>query len=187
MYLRKEHTEYDRVYNQGLHDERKVIDFIYDQGFKIEQTEVLEDQLADIDAFIDGESISVKAEHTGLRYGHIYVEMATQRYQSAFWTPEQKAEMNCLLQQFPYQQKNKYQWNPGWWYYGNVKYYLILQGLTLRLYLKTDIDDYMVDGGIVRMCGLSPSVLKQQGNRDTLCCYMDRTKVPWQQEWKLSA
>ena len=84
-----------RNYNrnvEALVDEIRVEEWLLSLGWDVTKSETWDDILLDIDLWVDGVPISVKAEHEGMRstqngrrYYNIYFELATQHYTGHQW------------------------------------------------------------------------------------------------------
>lgn len=144
-------------YKTGLQDERRVRRYLSRLGTVTESTQE-QDMLEDIDLFLDGESVSVKAQHSGIKYNNIYFEFS--QYDS--WNST---------------------WVPSWYTKGTAKWYAILQGNILHMYLKEDIVKYVNTHGWNYERSLSAELHANQVNsgkryQNAKCGYLTPDCVP---------
>ena len=169
----------------GLREEERVIAYLASIGYPVAEADSA-DQLADIDGWLDDEAVSIKAEHEGFKYGHLYVELATQRYSPARWEgltlPWGQAALEHA-QALTGQSLCAY--NPGWFYYSQAAHYVIVQDRAVYLLQALQLKHLLQLSGLrdargrqmapypyVRCRSLSPQRLRQQGGKDTICAYL---------------
>jgi hypothetical protein len=144
-------------YAQGLSDERKVINFIKSLGYWVEASTKDDNMFNDIDCWVNGQPVSIKAEHTGLRYNNIYFELEQQLTETGEWVP-------------------------SWWQTGKATWYFILQGQTLRCYLKKNLELYVTNIGWQKIRSLGWKKKNSQGGTyrfsDARCGFLVPTDVP---------
>lgn len=145
------------TYAKGLSDEKKVMDFMQSLGYRVEPSTKEENMFNDVDCYINGHPASIKAEHAGLKYNNIYFELEAQLTATGEWVP-------------------------SWYETGTAKWYLILQGDTLRCYLKKNIKAYVDLVGWQKIRSLGWKTKKQQGGTyrysDAKCGFLVPTDVP---------
>lgn len=139
-------------FKQGLTDEAKVIAWLKARGHEVKESTRYENVMLDIDCYVDGEPVSIKAEHSGLKYDNVYFELDNVLTSDGF-TKE-----------------------AGWYKKGKATKYMILQGTTLRCYKKKDIEDHVAAKGWLRVLPLSREVRATQGGAyrycNTYCGYL---------------
>ena len=157
---------FSSTYRNGLAEEKRVIEFLKTKFADVQPSTKQQNMIEDIDCFVDGVSVSVKAEHDGLRYGNVYFELENQI------TATQQWELD------------------GWYYTGKAEKYVIIQGQEIRLYDKKAIKDHVEANGWLRVLPLSWKRKASQGGSyrtmDTRCGYLDRNKVPYEQSWTVA-
>lgn len=181
QYRRAGQDEFTRIYNAGLDEECRVLAFLENKGFTV-QDATKEEQFLDIDCYLDGVPTSIKAEHDGLKYGDIYFELASQKGSAKFLRTLSLPEFNSIQ---AWAAKAKRQNVPSdlleyfsaWFFTGTAEQYLILQGDRLRLYRKSDIMEYMDKFGPDKVLGLSPYRLQTQGGKNTICAFVKSDAV----------
>lgn len=136
--------QFNKAYNKGLADERLVIEFMIQQGFEVTKSTDDENKIKDIDCYIDGIPTSIKAQHKGIKYNNIYFELEQQLTSTKNWVK-------------------------SWYYNSKAEQYLILQGGTLRLYKKADIQKHATEIGWSHTRQLSSSVKSTQGGSYRYC------------------
>lgn len=173
---------------EALKDEVKALEWMVSLGYDVVKSEVSDDIELDIDFYIDGHSVSFKAEHDGMkpnqwgrRYFNIYFELATQKYTGHSW--DDPTEIDWVNEDSKTTINDR--WNPAWFLYGKAEYYLILQCGTLSLYRKMDILKYVHDNGWQKKLSLSRPVLVRENGLDSVCGYLDNRKVPFVARWTL--
>lgn len=183
-YRLKGTDEYTQVYNRGLEDEETVLDFLFSTGeYSVAATEEIEDQLSDIDCYINGIPASIKAEHEGARYGNIYFELVTQRGRKGLSPELTLAQTESLTDLFsrvgsvPFANLKDGSWFPGWFHLSKAKLYIIWQGDQLMIFQKKDILAYIRTSGFRKVLGLSWKVLQQQHGKNTICGYINTNDV----------
>lgn len=187
-YRRTGTTDYDKVYNRGLVNEEKVIDFISKLGVfdQIVSTDAIEDQVADIDVILDGIPTSIKCMHEGAKYGNTYFELVTQRWQPRRLESYEHDRLRTWLKgRLGHMTFTDPTWFAGWFFTGQAQQYLIWQGETLRLYSKADIQDFLTVNGFLKMLPLSYKVLCTQGGKNTVCGYVNTAELTPLQTWIL--
>lgn len=183
---KKGDTDFAKAYNEGLDEETRILCFLNRlPGMAVLATEEIHDQFNDIDCYLNGVPTSIKTEHAGTRYGHIYVELATQRFQPFDWEESESEMMSKLLKQYFIKKRNDKAYRPSWWFKGKAEQYLILQGEILYLIRKSTIAEMLEKGQIARVLGLSAKTLLQQGNKDTICAFFNISEVEKVAEWQL--
>ena len=157
---------FNATYRNGLAEEKRVIEFLRTKFENVINSTKRQNIDLDIDCFIDGVSVSIKAEHDGCKYRNIYFELENQLTATQEWHDD------------------------GWFYTGEAEKYVIIQGNTIRMYSKAAIKDYVAANGWLRVLGLSAKRKASQGGSyrtmDTRCGYLDNRLVPFEQEWKVS-
>lgn len=131
-------VSFNQAYAQGLKDEEMVIAWLKFKGYKVESSTREENIHQDIDCYINGVPTSIKAQHAGVKYGNIYMELKAQLTSSK-------------------------QWVSSWFENGQAEQYLILQGKTLRLYKKADLLKHVAEIGWSHTRTLSAQVKATQG------------------------
>lgn len=174
--FRKETAHYRAEWERGMTDEEKVMEFLSSKGFKITKSELLEDMVSDIDFYVGSPkySVSFKSQLKGLKFGHIYFELHTQRYNGHALVDLEDEHGRAIGK-----------WYPSWFYTGKPKYYLILQGNKLDLYYKEQIEEYVAKNGWLHVKGLSPTVLAGQRGKDTRCGYLSNKAIRPLSTWYL--
>lgn len=167
-------------YQRGLADEKKAIAFLKAEGYDVQVSSREQNILQDIDCIIDGKATSIKAEHTGLRYNNIYMELANllQDYNSII------PLMSNITLEVVELALSTPEWEPGWFYTGTATQYLILQGNSLRLYQKTDIINHVQSQDFLRIRPLTKArkaYLTKYRYKDTLSGFLDRDSIPYVQ------
>ncbi len=170
-------------YKKGLKEEKTVIKFEVEQlGKTFRDSTEHEDRLLDIDCYLDGISVSVKAMHSGAAYKNIYMELAQQL--TAF--------KDCPLSAEIIYKKDLNQtdidaliatggWESSWYQNGQAQEYHILQGEILKVYKKQDIQDHVAKHGWLRCRPLSFKRSSYLGGKyrysNAICGYLDISAI----------
>lgn len=170
---------------QGLSDEAKVIEYLGSVA-PVVRADRRDDRLHDIDCYWQGEKISIKAQHSGLKYGNIYFELATFHRCYREWTPETLSAFLGAVKSDTTFSCDTQSASPSWFYTGQATVYAILQGDRLRLYRKSDIEAYIRKNGWLRVRGLSWKVLQTQSGVNSFSGYLDSDNVPYFAEFLLT-
>jgi hypothetical protein len=165
------------IYRKGLEDEAKVIAFLKEEFGNITSSNKEENIYMDIDCFMDGSPVSIKAEHAGKAYGNFYFEWA-----------------NCLTGCFSWQDVRSNlnpetihkllktpNWEPGWYLTGKAEWYAIYQGTRLYMFHKRCLYDYLATVGWSHFRPLSSKRKKTQGGNYRYCntiCGFTENKIP---------
>lgn len=156
---------FSNTYQRGLQEERRVIEFLKTVFKSVTNSTKDQNRLEDIDCFINGIPVSIKAEHSGLRYGNIYFELENQITATGNWEKD------------------------GWYYTGKAEKYVIIQGQTITMYSKQAIVDYVEANGWLRTRTLGWSTRATQGGTyrtmDTLSGFLETDLVPFEMQWKV--
>lgn len=185
---------YDSVYQQGISDEKRVLEFLKSRGHEVIPSSREQNIKDDIDLFLDGVPVSVKAQHDGWCYGEVYLELATQRGRMGTpWDATQWDMVSSLAKRSsrPVFMKPG-EWNPSWYFQGKAEYYLFWQQDTLRLIHKQDIKDTIEaygfkkdKAGRQKVLGLKPETIQMQGGKNTICGFLDVNLIPHRSTWVL--
>jgi hypothetical protein len=172
---------------EGLVNEGRVLRAFYDRGRDVLQSEAEDDIERDIDAYIDGVATSVKTQDTGVRFGHIYVELATEQGPVKVWEEADRALVSSV---FPENLHFGASWRPAWFFTGAGSRYAISQRLPdkrrVRVYEKPTISAYIQQKGFDRVCGLSWPRLQSQNGFNTVCGFLPVDAVPYIEEFFIS-
>ena len=184
MYLRTEKTDYDRVYNRGLKAEQECLGYLaHLTDMTVIGTDLPEDQFTDIDVYLDGEPWSIKTQQTGYKYGHLCLELGSQRgYGVAPLSDSDRAWLSAVCPPGPQVPPG---YLKGWWFTGRPLGYVIWQGPCLYLIEKAALAAHVTVKGFLRVRGLNSQNLKMQGGKNTYCGYIDMKDVPWTRVIKL--
>lgn len=171
------------TYNRaGFEMEVKIAERLKEIGCRVNESTKAQNIRDDIDLFVEGAAVSIKNQQNGLKYGHIYFELATQHKVSfdpneLYWT----TEVQSWLAQTPWNPS----WYPSWFLTGKATKYLIAQGNVVTLYSKSDILSYIQANGFARTSGLSKAVLAGQSGKNSVCGYLVASEVPYQIKFDL--
>jgi uncharacterized protein YceK len=165
----------------GLRDEERILEHLRSLGHDVTPSEALEDITQDIDMYLDGISTSIKAQHSGLKYGNIYLELTTQHWSSTPWCQPWLTYLASLDMPKGWSPEG---WYPSWGLTGQAQQYLILQGQKATLYNKGTLNAWVEQKGFIRIRGLSAKTLETQGGRDTICGFIE-LPVPSIKYWRL--
>lgn len=175
------HYQYDQ---SGFLAEDRIFAYLSAKGLKISHSTPEDDKRNDIDLYLDGphgrRNISIKAQETGLKYGHVYFEIATQIRAGREWRPGDRALAEKL-----YGGGSLVGYEPAWFFTGKAEHYMILQGDDLSIYDKRTIRHILETQGAARCCGLSWAVLKGQSGRDSICAYLTKSDLKTIARFKL--
>ena len=159
------------VYQKGLSDERIVKDFIKTGlNLIVKPPTALQDHFQDIDGIINGVPISIKAQHSGVAYGNIYMELSQQL--TAF---KDCQETLAVLGQKTISQEDLSRlealgsWESSWYFTGLAEVYLIYQGDLLLIYRKSDIIAHVAAQGWLRIRPLSARRVNYLGGKYRYC------------------
>ena len=183
-------AKYQEIYQKGLKDGLLVMERL-STAYDLQPSTKEEDIGSDIDCWINGDALSIKALHAGLKYNNIYFELSTQRYQGCdgvakVWDPKWSQDIiNNQVASKCYQFHNGH-WFPGWYYYGLAPYYAILQGTTINIYAKDDIQAHVAAKGWLRVLGLSYKTKAIQGGKDTICGFLNTADIPSMATFEMS-
>lgn len=164
---------------RGLDTEQAVLDFWRGLGLAARPSCKRDNIKHDIDVYVADVAVSVKAEHAGVRYGHVYVELATEIPNGQEWSDDGRA----LAERLTGSKLGGY-W-PGWFFSGQATMYAIVQASDLLLYGKSQLRKHLERGGCVHTRGLSRKVRATQTGRDTICAYMNRAELQPYRRWVL--
>jgi hypothetical protein len=147
-------------FKNGIAEEAKVRAVLEREGYRFFAPTEQEDRREDIDLWVEiglqRVPVSIKAQHKGLEYGNIYMELESQLTKSGRWVE-------------------------SWYHYGRSDAYAIIQGDTVRFYWKKDIQDYVLANGWLRVRSLSKKYRDTQGGnyvyQDARCGYLDTMAV----------
>lgn len=148
-----------KEYAKGYSEERRIKYYLKGLGDIVEDSSTEDDICHDIDLWWNSKACSIKAQHSGLKYGNIYFE----------------------LKQL---EKDTLNWVDSWYYYSQAEYYLILQGNTLRVYRKSDICQYIDTNGFNYERTLSKELAARASTNkryiNSLCGFISPDSVPHQ-------
>jgi hypothetical protein len=187
-------SAYAQEYNAGLANEDRVLELLSSM-FTVEASERLEDIELDIDCYVKGlpgeapdrwVPVSIKSLHDGEKFGNVYFELLTQRYQPSEWTDNLWSKALDACKKLSGIFINKHQWKPGWFYSGSAEYYVVWQGSQCRLYKKFDVIKFVDTNGWLKVLPLSRARLATQGGKNTICGYLDNEALPFVRSWWLS-
>ena len=157
---------FTNTYQNGLAEERRVIEFLRTKFNDVTTSTKKQNVEQDIDCFIGDIGVSIKAEHAGLKYGHIYFELENQLTATGDWAKD------------------------GWFYTGTAEKYVIIQGQEIRMYDKQAIVDYVEANGWFRTRTLGWKTKATQGGSyrtmDTLSGFLVKENVPYEYSWKVA-
>ncbi len=174
------------LHSGGIRDQQRVMKYLSTLGTVTEATEH-EDRRLDIDCWFNGEAVSIKAQHAGLQYNNICMELATFHHNQP-WEPSDllafQRAVTTMAAVKRYQTRGA---APSWYYTGTATVYAILQGSRLRLYRKTAIQQYEQQHNFLRVCGLSVALLRSQSGVNSFCGYLCADSVPFEAEYQLDS
>ena len=157
---------FTNTHQNGLAEERRVIEFLRTKFNDVTVSTKKQNVEQDIDCFIGDIGVSIKAEHAGLKYGHIYFELENQLTATGEWSKD------------------------GWFYTGTAEKYVIIQGQEIRMYDKQAIVDYVEANGWFRTRTLGWKTKATQGGSyrtmDTLSGFLVKENVPYEYSWKVA-
>ena len=157
---------FTNTYQNGLAEERRVIEFLRTKFNDVTVSTKKQNVEQDIDCFIGDIGVSIKAEHAGLKYGHIYFELENQLTATGDWAKD------------------------GWFYTGTAEKYVIIQGQEIRMYDKQAIVDYVKANGWFRTRTLGWKTKATQGGSyrtmDTVSGFFVKENVPYEYSWKVA-
>ena len=171
------------VYAAGLSDERLVKDFLRSKGLTVTAPTTEQDHFEDIDGFVNGVSISIKAQHSGLRYGNICFEVAQHLtiYQDCILTKKILGNKEITIADLDRLIASG-SWEESWYQKGKAVLYYIYQGDTLHIYRKSDIVAHVAAQGFLRLRPLTKMRSSYLGGSyrytNAICGYLDTTAIP---------
>lgn len=165
---------------QGLNDEKTVIKFLQDQGYDVIACDDQEMQFKDIDAIVNGRTVSIKSSHDGWKYKNIVLELTSQRQRGRDWAngAEFKYVYDLAIRSFKPVAINR-TYKPSWYLTGEAEYYLFWQQDILMMFAKQDIKDHVAANGFARVLGLKPDTLRGQGFMNTVSGYLDLADIEY--------
>ena len=171
------------VYAKGLNDERIVKSFLTALGKDVQPSTKDEDMFGDIDCWVEGRSVSIKAQHSGASYNNICFELAQHltEYQDC---PISKTIISRkdLTVKDTERLVASGSWCKSWWDNGRAEYYYIYQADQLHVYKKSEIQDYIAKHGWLRIRPLSWARKSYQGGTyrycNALCGYLPTDCIP---------
>lgn len=159
------------VYQKGLSDERIVKDFIKTGLNRIVMPPTEhQDHFEDIDCLVNNVPISIKAQHSGVSYGNIYMELSQQ-----LTACKDCLETASILGQKTINQSDLSRletlgsWEPSWFHTGKAEVYCIYQGDLLRIYRKSDIMAHVASQGWLRIRPLTARRASYLGGKYRYC------------------
>lgn len=170
---------------EGIDNETRVFQAFSDAGSSVRESSESENITLDIDGYFDDVPVSIKTQDAGVYHGHIYVELTTQIRPFYTWKPEDLAFVSGIFPGYlsPFGTDI---YGPAWYYTGKAEQYVISQkfpeGRRIRVYDKAAIADYVKANGFVRVLGLSRKILESENGRNSICGYMEVSKVPFIRE-----
>lgn len=171
------------IYAAGLSDERLVKDFLRSNGVTVTEPTREQDRMEDTDAFVNGVAISIKAQHSGLRYGNICFELA-QHLTAHQDCPQSKAILNNrnLALADVNRLTESGSWETSWYQNGKAQLYYIYQGDQLHIYKKSDIAAHVALHGWLRLRPLTQMRSSYLGGTyrycNAICAYLNTDDVP---------
>jgi hypothetical protein len=149
-------SDFGHVFAAGLADERLVKQYLTTKGFDVKEPTKDEDKFQDIDCYVNGIPGSIKAEHSGAKYGNIYFELA-QHLTTHADCEYTKSVLNSkkLTQQDIDDLVDYKSWEASWYVNGTALVYYIYQGDKLMVYRKQDVQAYVAKNGWLRIRTLS--------------------------------
>ena len=175
------------VYQAGLDDEQRVLDFIAAKfpNHKVKPSTRDENIFQDIDLWVGATAVSVKAQHSGASFGNICFELLQSPRVLKDEVTSQRILNASEVHPDDLETLIGVGWIQSWYYTSKASIYAILQGTTLRLYHKSDIIDYVEDKGngflrIKQLTKARRSYLLNSNYRYTnsLCGYLNIDDVP---------
>lgn len=161
-------TYYQSSYEHGLRGEVLVMETLEGLGVVVSESTKVENVMEDIDCWVtvDDEifaaigvtagtyALSIKRQDAGLKYGHFGFELMQQETKTDIWT------------------------NSGWFNTGAAPLYAILQGKTVTIFLKNEVDNILRQNKRwVRKAPLSAAlrnaVSKHGRYKDAICGYLN--------------
>lgn len=171
------------VYASGLADERFVKEFLSSKGLKVDEPTKEQDRMEDTDAFVNGVAISIKAQHSGLKYGNICFELAQHltTHQDCMLTRVTLADKALTVANID-QLIAAGSWESSWYANGKAVLYYIYQGDQLHIYKKADIVAHVAAHGWLRIRPLTKMRSSYLGGSyrycNAVCGYIDTLAVP---------
>jgi hypothetical protein len=163
-------TYYQHNYTLGLQGEQIVIEALEGLGAVISESTKVENVMEDIDCWVTVDdkifaaigvtagtyALSIKRQDAGLKYGHFGFELMQQETKTDEWT------------------------NSGWFNTGAAPLYAVLQGKTVTIFLKTEVEVILKQNKKwVRKAPLSAkirdAVSKYGRYKDAICGYLNVT------------
>ena len=176
-------TTLSNVYAAGLSDERLVKDFLRAKGMLVVEPSRDQDMFDDVDAFVNGVAVSIKAQHTGLAYGNICFELAQQltSHQDCPETKKIITDKNLSPETLD-KLVALGSWETSWYQNGKAALYYIYQGTRLHVYTKASIQSYVAAHGWLRLRPLSRSRSAYLGGAyrycNSVCGFLDTQSIP---------
>ena len=171
------------VYAAGLSDERLVKEFLKSKGLVVTEPTREQDMFEDTDAFVNGVAISIKAMHSGYKYGNICFELAQHLTQ----------HQDCVTSKAILRNKDlnvkdiarlveSGSWETSWYDKGKAVLYYIYQADTLHVYKKADIVAHVAAKGWLRLRPLTKMRSSYLGGSyrycNAICGYIDTFAIP---------
>ena len=156
--------EFQRIYDQGMKDEKFVMDFFTANGAIVTPASTEENKYQDIDCYINGVPVSIKAQHKGVIFHNIGLELANELtiHQGHPLTKQYLVNNSMTLPQIQ-DLINKGIWEPGWFVNSKAKVYLVYQGDIIRHYRKAHIVQTIKTKGFRRIRCLREDTLESKG------------------------
>jgi hypothetical protein len=171
------------VYAAGLADEKRVKLWLKAQGLTVTEPTKEQDRYQDTDCFVNGVAVSIKAQHSGLKYRNVCFELAQHltEHQGCTFTRVtlsrkelQVADVADLV--------GSGSWERSWYDLGHAAVYYILQGTTLHIYKKSEILAHVATHGWLRIRPLTKMRSSYLGGTyrycNALCGYLDTECMP---------
>lgn len=172
-----------QVYAAGLSDERLVKDYLRSKGLEVTEPTQQQDHYEDTDCFVNGVAISIKAQHSGLKYGNICFEVAQHltEFQTCPQTKILLANKNITMADIDTVTALG-SWEASWYQNGKAVLYYIYQGDKLHIYKKADIVAHVAAHGWLRLRPLTKMRSSYLGGSyrycNAICSYLDTNTVP---------
>lgn len=159
------------MYASGLADEKLVKEYCSQVlGWTVRDSTREENVFQDIDAWVNGKPVSIKAEHSGLKYGNIYFELA--QHLTEFQDCQESARILDRKELTVSHVRDLVElgsWEYSWFYNSKANYYFILQGDILRIYSKADLQKHIQDIGFSHLRPLTQRRKDYQGGTFRYC------------------
>lgn len=171
------------VYAKGLADEKVVKEFLKALGHTVTASSKEQDMFGDIDCFVNGVAVSIKAQHSGAVYNNICFELAQH-----LTVHQDCAQSKAVISRKDLSTKDVERlvasgsWVTSWYDKGEAELYYIYQADTLHIYQKSDIVNYVAKHGWLRIRPLTGMRRAYQGGTyrycNSLCGYIDTNAIP---------